>query len=161
MPSVSPAIPDHAQNTLRAVGAAIRARRKVLGLAAAITAESAGMSRVTLSRIESGKPSVTIGAYAAAADALGLQVSLAEAVPAADSDELRTASTEGRVRVDRFLQLRALAWQLRGDTELTMTEALALYERSWRHVDVEAMSAEEKAFVEQLVDEHGGGRLLV
>ena len=41
---------------LQELGAQIRARRKALGVSATAAAESAGMSRVTLHRIEKGAP---------------------------------------------------------------------------------------------------------
>ena len=48
---------------LTALGQKIRSQRKALRITATATAEAAGMSRVTLHRIEQGEASVTIGAY--------------------------------------------------------------------------------------------------
>lgn len=57
---------------LTALGQKIRSQRKALRITATATAEAAGMSRVTLYRIEKGEASVTIGAYLNAMAALGL-----------------------------------------------------------------------------------------
>ena len=97
-----------------------------------------------------------------AAAALGLEFTLGEPrpprQPARDAEDPTPHET---VRVGDHPQLHAIAWQLRADTELTGAEALHLYERNWRHVDHAAMSDEERAFVQRLVDEYSGGVLLV
>jgi transcriptional regulator with XRE-family HTH domain len=51
-----------------------RLRRQIT---AAMLAERAGMTRVTLARIERGEPSVTLGAYANVLQSLGLADDLA------------------------------------------------------------------------------------
>lgn len=63
------------------------------------------------------------------------------------------------VRVGDYPQLRAIAWQLRDDTELTEFDALRLYERNWRYVA--ELDDNEAAFVQHLADTYSGGRLLV
>lgn len=57
--------------------------------------------------------------------------------------------------------LRALAWQTDAGTTITETEALNLYERSWRHLNQEALTDGEKAFIQHLEDTYSNGRLLV
>ncbi|MCV7383324.1 helix-turn-helix domain-containing protein [Mycolicibacter longobardus] len=152
----------HSQETLAGIGGALRSRRRALGLSAVTTAEAAGMSRVTLHRIEAGSPSVTIGAYLNAAAALGLRLKLDELqLHRPPVRKTAQAAPETTVRVGDFPQLRAISWQLRADTELTGAEALQLYERNWRHVDQAAMSDEERAFVQRLADTDSGGVLLV
>lgn len=164
MPARNPALAQCTEDALAELGGALRKRRLALGVSAVSTAEAAGMSRVTLHRIEAGSPSVTIGAYANAAAALGLRLTLdepqtQEQKPARDVTARQTS--EKTVRVGDFPQLRAVAWQLRAETELSGLEALQLYERNWRHVDQAAMSDDERAFVQQLADTHSGGVLLV
>ena len=162
MPARNPAITKHSQQVLSELGRELRQRRLALGVGAVTTAEAAGMSRVTLHRIESGSPSVTIGAYLNAAAALGLQLTFEELQlrpqPTREAADPTPAPT---VRVGDYPQLHAIAWQLRADTELTDTEALQLYERNWRHVDQDAMTDDERAFVQQLADKHSGGVLPV
>lgn len=163
MPARSPQVSDRTQRALSALGAALRARRKALGVTAAATAESAGMSRVTLHRIESGSASVTVGAYANAAAALGMQLTLGDPTPDhPDADDGGTAqTTAGKVRVGDYAQLQTICWQLGSDTELSREDALHRYERGWRHVDQTAMTDRERAFIQQLADEFSGGLLLV
>ncbi|MCK6434113.1 MAG: hypothetical protein HUU30_09420 [Burkholderiaceae bacterium] len=45
--------------------------------------------------------------------------------------------------------------------ELSPADALNLYERNWRHVDRASMAPAESALLQALVDQPGGGRLLV
>jgi len=72
MPARAPLLADATVTKLVAIGQRIRDQRKALKVSAVDAAESAGMSRVTLQRIERGEPSVTIGAYIGAATAVGL-----------------------------------------------------------------------------------------
>ena len=74
MPSKSPTNPEQCTAQLQALGEQIRAQRKALRLSATVTAEAAGLSRVTLHRIEKGEPSVTIGAWCSAMAALGMEL---------------------------------------------------------------------------------------
>ena len=62
MPAKPPKAPTVAAEKLALLGQQIRAHRKSLRVSATATAEAAGMSRVTLHRIERGEPSVTMGA---------------------------------------------------------------------------------------------------
>jgi transcriptional regulator with XRE-family HTH domain len=143
---------------LAALGERLRQRRKQLKVNAVTAAEAAGMSRVTLHRIERGEPSVTIGAYLSAAAALGLEFDVV------DPRERRQAgppALPAQVRLADYPQLRRIAWQMDDDTELTPRAALDLYERNWRHVDRDAMVERERTLVRQLAQALGGGRLLV
>ena len=72
MPDKKPALASTVADQLTALGQQIRSQRKALHISATATAEAAGMSRVTLHRIEKGESSVTIGAYFNAMAALGL-----------------------------------------------------------------------------------------
>ncbi|MCC7111297.1 MAG: hypothetical protein IT382_18535 [Deltaproteobacteria bacterium] len=66
-----------------------------------------------------------------------------------------------RIRLADCPQLRRLAWQLGDVATLTPKEALALYERNWRHLDQGAMGEAERDLVRRLVAALGGARLLV
>lgn len=72
MPAKSPNIPSTVYDRLVVLGQQIRDHRKVLRISATVAAEAAGISRATLHRIENGEPSVTMGAYPNAMEALGL-----------------------------------------------------------------------------------------
>lgn len=62
------------------------------------------------------------------------------------------------VRVAEYPQMRACAWYLAEDTVFTDQEALAFYERNWRHIDESQLDAREKA---RLAAEVGHGFLNV
>jgi len=154
MPAACPKIPADAQERVTAWGLRLRAVRMQLKLSARQTSEAAGISRITLHRIERGNPSVTVGAYAAVASVL-------EAERAAHDSEGTPMDRGGVVAVSRFPQLRSLAWNLAEGAELTADEALNLYERNWRHLDHESLSPEESSFIDHLVRTVGKGTLLV
>lgn len=151
MPAISPALTPQCAAALADLGEAIRARRKALRISAVATAEAAGISRVTLHRIEKGEPSVTAGAYMAALAALALGVHLQ---PREAVQELHPPDRKGwipaRVRLADYPQLRELAWQVHGSPELTPREALDIYERNWRHIDMAKLSQEEQDLVDAL-----------
>jgi transcriptional regulator with XRE-family HTH domain len=144
---------------LAALGRRIRARRKGLRVTAVAAAESAGMSRMTLHRIERGEPSVAVGAYMNLIAALGLDVELADARPGGAMEA--AAKLPATIRLADHPQLKRLAWQRRRVDQLTPRDALALYERNWRHVDRERLTRRERELIRLLVDALGGGRLLV
>jgi transcriptional regulator with XRE-family HTH domain len=159
MPAKAPPIGDVLATRLRALGERIRAHRERQKISATVAAEAAGMSRVTLHRIERGEPSVTMGAYLSAIDAVGLQLELRDPLTRPVSAD--TARLPERVRLQDFPQLRRLAWQLHDVDELGPAEALNLYERNWRHIDRAGMELAERELLQMLVDQLGGGRLLV
>ncbi len=160
MPAASP-VPDAATaSRLQAVGGQLRARRKRLGVNAATAAQAAGMSRVTLHRIERGEPSVTMGAYFNAAAALGLELGVT-GEPVGAAANIRRASAGHLIRLATYPQLKHLAWQFQRSAEVTPEQALSLYERNWRHVDQDTLASDERALIQDLVATLGGGRLLV
>jgi|GEM_PF-728645 len=55
-----------------------------------------------------------------------------------------------------FPQLRQLCWNLKTEF-LTRADAFALYERNWRFIDHEALTATERTLIDQLKDQLGGG----
>jgi HTH-type transcriptional regulator/antitoxin HipB len=59
-------------------GAAIRARRRELGLDQATLARRARVSRVWVNQVEAGKPGASLGLVLRALSALGLEVELSE-----------------------------------------------------------------------------------
>ncbi len=144
----------HSRPMLKALGEDIRARRKALRLSATVTAEAAGISRVTLHRIEKGEPSVAIGAWANTLAALGLDWLTRSLDDRSPSDEPATNDLMNwlpvHVRLADYPQLKALAWQVHGTDVLTPAEALDIYERNVRHLDAQAMSAQEQALLTAL-----------
>ena len=129
---------------LQGLGAQLRARRKALGVSATVAAEAAGMSRVTVHRIEKGEPTVAMGAWANLAAALGVELlvqvpqSTAGAVPAG------AGWVPVRIALSDYPQLKALAWQVHGVDALRPAEAFDIYERNARHLDAQAMQPNER-----------------
>ena len=144
------------QTALQTLGERIRRERKRQKVTAVAASEAAGLSRVTLHRIERGEAGVAIGAWAAVADALGLAFDLIDTKAAP-----KATSLPDKIRLADYPQLKKLGWQLRQDTELTPAEALELYERNWRHVDVGRLTAPESALIDALSRQIGKGRPLV
>lgn len=159
MPSKAPPIDDPVAARLSDLGGRIRAHRERQKISATVAAEAAGMSRVTLHRIERGEPSVTMGAYLSAMEAIGLQLALHD--PQVKAAPGGVPSIPERIPLADYPQLRGLAWQRQEVDTLSPKDALNLYERNWRHVDRARMSAAERALLQALVDRLGGGRLLV
>jgi transcriptional regulator with XRE-family HTH domain len=160
MPAAAPTSGETVVAKLLALGEQLRAQRKRLGVSATTAAEAAGMSRVTLHRIERGEPSVTMGAYLNAAAALGLELGVVEPQPPAP---LRSqgAGVPKRIRLADYPQLERLAWQFQGASDVTPAEALSLYERNWRHIEQRTLAPHERELIQQLVASLGGSRLLV
>lgn len=163
MPATSPRLADATATQLGAIGQCIRARRKSLRVSATTAAEAAGLSRVTLHRIERGEPSVTIGAYLNAMAALGLTMDIAPQPPSARAPDAQPGAPAlpARIRLADYPQLRQLAWHIPGATELTAEEALGLYERHGRHIDRAALAPREKELLDALARGPGKGHLLV
>lgn len=152
MPSKSPENPAIVTEHLVALGARIRAQRKSLRVSATVLAEAAGMSRVSLHRIEQGEPSVTMGAYLNVLAALGMTFS-ATVVGDEPSENLaddKAGWLPARVRLADFPALKQLARQIQGTDELTPREALGIYERNWRHLDDVALLPRERHLIDAL-----------
>jgi transcriptional regulator with XRE-family HTH domain len=118
-----------------------------------MTAQAAGMSRITLHRIEAGEPSVTIGAYFNAMSALGIDIGIAS--PSWPEHELLQhdhdhALTPNQIHLADYPQLRQLAWHVHGTQELTPIEALNIYDRNWRHIEEDQLLPNEKELIQTL-----------
>jgi len=134
------------------MGNRIRERRKALGVSATSAAESAGMSRVTWHRIERGTTTVTLGAWLAALAVLDMVpgVALRESVGQRAQRETTADSVPVTIVLADYPQLQRLAWQLQGTETVSPHEALALYERNWRHLDEEQLQEEERQLIAAL-----------
>ena len=161
MPAKAPPVGDILAARLKALGEQIRTHRQQLKVSACLAAEAAGISRVTLHRIERGEPSVTMGAYLSASAAVGLQLGLMDPQAAKAHSTAPAAGLPASVRLADYPQLQGLAWQHQGVAALSPADTLSLYERNWRHIDQGSLRPAERALVQMLVDKLGGGRLLV
>ncbi|KRC01014.1 hypothetical protein ASE11_05075 [Hydrogenophaga sp. Root209] len=166
MSAQSPPPLDQSTAQLQALGAQLRARRKALRVSSTAAAEAAGMSRVTLHRIEKGEPSVAGGAWANAMAALGMTL-LARNAEDAETDGEGASPADlaewipVRVHLADYPQLKALAWQVHGIDTLSPLEALGIYERNARHLDTAAMLPAERALLQALRTGLGGGAAVV
>ena len=145
------------------IGREIRERRKALKASATTTAEAAGISRVTLYRVECGEATVSMGAYLNAIEALGLKISVAPQAESIGQNLVMPLHGDlpGTIPLANYPQLRQLAWHIPGVDAITPEDALNLYERNWRHVDQHAMDEDEKMLVRHLVESYGHGAMLV
>lgn len=152
MPAQLSFIDNSAQARLRHLGEEIRSKRKTMRINATAAAEATGMSRVTWHRVEKGEPSVTMGAYLNAMAVLGLELRLFD--PAAPSSQAEQAEPQPCLPVSiclsHYPQLRRLAWQVHGTDELTPREALDIYERNRRHLDIAALDPRERDLLNAL-----------
>ena len=158
MPKASPPVPEALAQQLQALGAQLRAQRKALKVNATAAAESAGLSRVTVHRIEKGEPSVTMGAWAHLAAALGLRLEVGQQTAAAQTSPERRAWLPAEIVLADHPQLRSLAWQVHGLDALTPAEAFDIYERNARHLDLEAMPPHEREVWQALQNAFAGQR---
>lgn len=147
MPARSPKVNAKAAEQLRALGERIRTQRNRLNLNATVSAEAAGMSRITWYRIEKGEPSVTMGAWINAATVVGLALEILDAQweSGAKGDWI-----PARIPLADYPELKKLAWHARDAKYLSAREALDVYERNQRHLDPDAMTAEETRLIESL-----------
>jgi len=146
-----PDFDDTSTRRLKALGASIRAQRKMLRISAIATAEAAGISRVTLHRIEKGEASVAIGAYSKTLAVLGLDFCATPAITARpDTSPERTGWIPARITLADYPQLKNLAWQVKGINMLSPGEALDIYERNARHLDIENLIPAEQDLLQAL-----------
>ena len=156
MPAKNPKITTKTAHHLHDLGARIRAQRKKLKLTATVAAEAAGMSRITWYRIEKGEPAVTMGAWINAVTVVGLTLDIPEA-------EMTGADRQGwvpaRIRLADYPQLEKLAWHVRDAEVLSAREALDIYERNLRHLDLDAMTSGEAQLIDALRMAFGHARI--
>ncbi len=149
--------PDKNQSELAHLGALVRTRRKELRVSSTAAAEAAGISRVTLHRIEKGEPTVAIGSWIRVMDALGLTFDVAvKGRPASPASHGNAGWIPAQVRLADYPQLKALAWHVRGSDWLRPKEAFDIYQRNARHLTTESMADAERELVEALRNAFGG-----
>lgn len=137
------------RNYLASIGQQIHLRRKTLKVSAESVAVAAGISRITLHRIEKGEPGVNMGAFISVIEALGLQFSVST------KDFQSPGVSKGAVDLSKIVikdypQLKQLAWQLQDDGVLTAVEAKNLYERNEKHIYFDLINEKEKELIKLL-----------
>lgn len=164
------ALPDPENALLAALGARLRLARRRRRMTAHEVAAQAGITRVTLRRAEAGEPTVTMASYVKVLAALGLAQDLA--LVARDDTFGRRLQDErlerpaavkppAAIRLADYPLLREIAWSTDPEAQLSPSEAFAIYERNWRHLDRDAMGAKERRLLERLTATVGKGVLLV
>lgn len=163
-------LPDAESALLAALGERLRLARRRRRKTAHEISVQAGITRVTLRRAEAGEPAVTMGTYLKVLAALGLAQDLVlvardDVVGRRLQDEQlrRPAGLKppAAIRLADYPLLREIAWSTDPEAELSPTEAFAIYERNWRHLDHEAMGSKERKLLERLTATVGKGVLLV
>ena len=155
MPKKSPPMTEPIAVQLESLGAQLVDQRKALRLSAAVVAEAAGMSRVTLHRIEKGEPSVNMGAWCSVVGALGMQLKIQANETVRDAQEESAGWWPVRIKLSDYSQLKALAWQVQGTDQLTPVEAFDIYERNAKHLDRSKMTQQEQALWQALQQAFG------
>ena len=142
---------DNAVSQLADIGQLIRQHRKSFKITANAAAETAGISRVTLHRIEKGESTVSMGAYLNVMSALDLNLHLSAKT---DIGNTANAGSVGklpvRLSLSDYPQLKELAWHVQGVDELSLVEAHSIYERNKRFLDTENLSDSEQELIELL-----------
>lgn len=150
MPKKTPYIPTAVADKLAELGRQIRQHRKKMRISATVAAEAAGMSRDTFHKIERGEASVTMGGYLNAMAALGIDFGIIQPIAAGNQQGDLKDMIPACIHLADYPQLKKLAWQVQGVDALTPTEALGIYERNLRHIDIEALEPKEKQLIDAL-----------
>ena len=128
---------------LTKLGADLKLHRKRLGVTTEIAAKAAGISRVTLHRIESGSAGASIGAVHQVASALGLELRFCNRIVhptnALDTNE----AVPLKIVIDRYPFLRNLCWHIPSQKVLSAREAHVIYEKGSKFL-VESEIADEE-----------------
>ena len=145
------------------LGGQITARRKALKIRAQSCAGAAGISRVTLHRIERGESTVNMGAYLQVCEVLDLHLGL---VPLGNQGIEECAKQIAgpdtpHLRIKDYPQLKTLAWQLDEEEYLTDAEAISIYERNKRFLDLEHLENHERELMQRLTINRGMEQLFV
>ena len=144
-------ISNDAISQLVDIGQLIRQHRKSFKITANAAAQTAGISRVTLYRIEKGEPTVSMGAYLNVVSALDLKLQLSAEVNRGHETNGNDVDTlPVRLSFSDYPQLKELAWHVQGVDELSLVEAHSIYERNKRFLDVENLSDSEQELIELL-----------
>ena len=161
MPAKAPPRGPKLEKILLQLGQQIRGRRKGIKVSATATAEAAGVSRMTLNRIEHGEASVTMGAYINVMSVLGLTLKPVDANLSKKIETFTGLKSDAKIPLADYPQLKKLAWQLKKTKVLNPKEALSLYERNWRHINLSEITTKERELIQNLMTLMGTERLLV
>jgi DNA-binding XRE family transcriptional regulator len=161
------------KDTLKQLGGKLREARIRLGWTQREFAHRIGVHETTLVRLEAGGMGVAAVVLARALDQLGGLQSLRElrlhpspgAGPTATGDAAPRRRAGGariprRLNIENYPQLKQLAWN-RTVKDIDAEDALALYERNWRFIDLAALKDKEAKLIDGLKKKYGHGVLNV
>ena len=115
---------NDAISQLTDIGQLIRQHRRSFKITANAAAQTAGISRVTLHRIEKGEPTVSMGAYLNIISALDLNLHLsAKGNKGYEVNGDDVGKLPVRLSFSDYPQLKELAWHVQGVDELSLVEA--------------------------------------
>ena len=135
---------------LTKLGVDLRVQRKRLGVTAEIAAKAAGISRVTLHRIENGSAGTSIGAVLQVASALGLDLRLCDRnVHLANGVEPEEV-VPLKIVIDRYPFLKSLCWHIPNQTVLSAREAHDIYEKGSKFIQDTEVTDEELRLIANL-----------
>jgi len=138
---------DYLQNEILVnFGQRVLLQRKKLKVTAEGLAISAGISRVTLHRIEKGDPGVSVGAYVSVLQALDMQMT----VELKSQHKKLQAIDLSKIAIKNYPELKKLSWQLKDDAVLSALEAKNIYERNERFISFSSLCDDEKELIDQL-----------
>lgn len=149
MPSAAPAMPEASKSHLKDLGEQIHLVRKNISVSATVAAEAAGISRMTLHRIERGEASVTMGAYLSAMSAVGLEPIL---LPTDRNKRPVQALQEERILLADYPALKRLAWHLTGAVDVSARDAFELYDRNRKHLVETSLCPKESELLRKLTE---------
>ncbi len=143
--------PYDTQDPLMRIGQYIRAKRKQLKVTATMVASTAGISRVTLHRIERGVATVSMGSYMEVLWALGLKMTIDEALkPPMERNTLPRNTLPTRVVLAEYPQLNTLAWHIPNAKEISLLGAHSLYERNQRFLEPDQLQPHKRDLIQNL-----------
>lgn len=172
MPAYTPVANENA-DLLMELGTRLRLARKRRNLSAEHVAQAAGITRVTLNRLEVGEPAATtLGTLTKVLAVLGMSLDLTlvarddklgHQLRDAQLLEKKPAARTQLIALKDLPHLRAAAaWHIRNeDAKLTPAEVFDLYERNWRHIEPQMIVGKEAQVLKKLTQTVGKGVMLV
>ena len=138
----------HTLDSPARLGLALRAARRANELTLDDLAQRTGFSLRFLSELERGKEGASIGRALRVAAAVGV-------------DLVARTTRSPLLDLDRYPELKLLAWQRDRNRYLGEKDALALYEANWRFVESNRLLPRESALIRRLARRYGNGVLNV
>ena len=136
------------KNILKTLGNTIRSERKLRGMSSQTLADMTGISRMTLYRLENGEPSVKIGAYADAIEALNLSLVLKKETVSAKAHA--SLALPSRINLSEYPKLQSLCWRIPYVNHISPSVAYNLYARHKHSMDSEQLTDAERDLIATL-----------